>query len=136
MAISARSTIFDSDAPEARSLEYPLQKLWLAHPGEGCAGQSVESASTAWRLVRLQAEEALSSAAVAPVAGDLRPCAMRAFVDGRRPPGDQRLRDALGQQARGVCLKIEQLLDRGLRGDFLLELLEFVHARSSFRAGA
>jgi hypothetical protein len=35
---------------------------------------------------------------------------MWTLLDGRRPPGDKGLGDALGQQTRGARLKIEQLL--------------------------
>jgi hypothetical protein len=111
-------------------------KLGLAHPGKRRAGQAVEGAATAVQLVRLQAAETLSPAAVAAVADDLRPGAMWALMDGRRSPGDQRLGDALGQQTRGARLKIEQLLDRGLSGDLLRQRLEsgLVHAHRLFLA--
>jgi hypothetical protein len=89
------------------------------------------------RLVGLQAAETLPSPAVASVSDDLRPGAVRALADGCRPPGDQRLGDALGQQARGARLKVEQLLDLGLRGDLLRQRLESgpVHARRPVHTG-
>lgn len=62
---------------------------------------------------------------------------MRTLADGCRPPGDQRLGDALRQQTRGACLKIEPLLDRGLRGDLLRQRFEPgpVHVRRLVPAG-
>jgi hypothetical protein len=115
-------------------------KFGLAHPGESRAGPAVEGAATAARFVRLQAAETLPSTAIAPVADDLGAAAVRALLvagDFYGPPGAQRLGHALGQQTRGARLKIEQLLDLGLRGDLLRQRLESgpVHTRRPVHTG-
>ena len=61
------------------------------------------------------------------MADDLRAAAVRTLVAAGnlgRPPRDERLGHPLGQQARRLRLKIDQLIDRGVGGDLALQRLE------------